>query len=308
MDDLGDDETDFTDESSLGTPLPDTEMSFFDPLHPVPAESNQEDGAGRVYDDSWLLSALSACAELNKEDQSSSATSQDDDGGRATPRVSVAVAQANEEGAIGGDDSQNVVPAEIAYSNHTDGKGIPDDMSSNYSESSSTWDEFDPLAKSKSSKVEIGKGDLPFSLVDKPPLPPSVGKPEVGKGDLTFGLMGSTATRLPPDGQDSSQIDTSSEPATHSVPPPFPADFSVPANNTNISASIGSPLRFWSSSPKDSPEHGSATSSIKSSPARSPRKQLITVDLGERGKNKILPLIIISCPLFLLSMHIPCKL
>ncbi len=37
IDDLGDDDTDFTDESSLGTPLPDTEMSFFDPLHPVGA-------------------------------------------------------------------------------------------------------------------------------------------------------------------------------------------------------------------------------------------------------------------------------
>ena len=58
-----------------------------DPLHPVsPGTTNQESGAVGVEDDSWLLSALSACAELNKEDQSSSATSLDDDG-RGTPLV-----------------------------------------------------------------------------------------------------------------------------------------------------------------------------------------------------------------------------
>ena len=286
IDDLGDDETDFTDESSLGTPLPDTEMSFFDPLHPVPADSNQDEGAAGVYDDSWLLSALSACAELNKEDQSSSATSQDGDGGRATPQVGSIRAQTNGAVAAAGEDSQNVSAnlSEISHSDQASDKGIPDDTCSNYSETSSTWEEFDPLAKSKNSKVEIGKGDLPFNLVDKPPPSLSVGKPEVGKGDLTFGLMGSTTTRLPPDGQDSSLIDSSSEPATQRASP-FPEDCNVPGiPNTKPSAAKSSPLRFWSSSPKDSPQHRSATSSMKSSPARSPRKQLMTVDLGERGE------------------------
>ena len=301
IDDLGDDETDFTDESTLGTPLPDTEMSFFDPLHPVsPGTTNQESGAVGVEDDSWLLSALSACAELNKEDQSSSATSLDDDG-RGTPLVDSAcgsVVLPDGVGAGMGEDSEQHVgdshPVSVSYIDQQNDQGIPDDVSSNYSESSSVWDEFDPLGKTKLSKVEIGKGDLTFSLVDNPLLPPSGGKPEVGKGDLTFGIMGSTASRQPPDGQDSSLLDANAEPCRKNIPP-FQTDSGTSSGDTKKAMAKGSPLRFWSSSPKDSPQHGSATSSMKSSPAKSPRKQLMTVDLGERGKNFVPRHLYFSC-------------
>ena len=290
IDDLGDDETDFTDESTLGTPLPDTEMSFFDPLHPVSTGTDQESGAVGVEDDSWLLSALSACAELNKEDQSSSATSLDDDG-RGTPLVDSACRSVVPPDGVGsgmGEDNEQRVddsgPVSGSLIDQQNGQGIPDDVSSNYSESSSVWDELDPLGKTKLSKVEIGKGDLTFSLVDNPPSSPSGSKPEVGKGDLVFGLMGSITSRQPPDGQDSSLLDANAEPCRHNIPP-FQAESGANSVDTKKSTAKSNPLRFWSSSPKDSPQHASATSSMKSSPAKSPRKQLMTVDLGERGNN-----------------------
>ena len=294
IDDLGDDDTDFTDESALGTPLPDTEMSFFDPLHPVSTGTGQGGGAVGVDDDSWLLSALSACAELNKEDQSSSATSVDEDG-RGTPRLDSRLEplrQVEPDGAgIGmGHDNQYdnggsnpALPGNIDEQNE---QGIPDDISSNFSESSSVWDEFDPLGKSRSSKVEIGKGDLTFNLVDKALSSHSLGKPEVGKGDLTFDLMGCNASRQPPDGQDSSVLDVNTEPSRHDTPS-FQTDSGTSFFDTKKSTAKSSPLRFWSSSPKDSPQHKSTTSSVKSSPAKSPRRQLMTVDLGERGTLKL---------------------
>lgn len=292
IDDLGDDETDFTDESSLGTPLPDTEMSFFDPLHPVPAESSsQDDGSAGVEDDAWLLSALSACAELNKDKSSSSVASQDGGGQEATGvsqasempsgSIDTILSESREHGATGAMDL-----SDITLPDRPSGGGIADDVCSNYSEaSSSTWDEFDPLSKSKTSKVEIGRGDLPFSLVDKPSVSPSLGKPEVGKGDLPVGLMGSTASRLPPDGQDSNTSDANAETdkQRHQNISSFQVDSSLSGvNSVKTSTPKGSPLRFWSSTPKDSPQHGSVSST--SSPAKSPRKQLMTVDLGERGR------------------------
>ncbi len=326
IDDLGDldDETDFTDESSLGTPLPDTDMSFFDPLHPAAAPAAAVvvppgEGAGvpagaaggvgdrgavdlpQVDDDSWLLSALSACAQLNTETQSSSATSQEDSAAAAvhddiqtgTHTVAPGSNQLETAGlaprTAQGDVTVPDVPGATRPDEPDSSGNVPDDASSVYSESSSVWDEFDPLAKSKTSKIEVGRGDLPFSLINKAPSSQPAGKLEIGKGDLTFGLMGSSVDRLPPDGQDSSAVETSGEPDSLSGSPSLQSGVGISAsaiiNNARAPSPKSSPLRFWSSTPKGSPQHrSSTTSSTKSSPARSPRRQLMDVDLGERGK------------------------
>ena len=61
-----DDDTDFTDDSALSTPLPDNDVSFFDPLRRVPVDALDQDPESNT----WLLSAMSICAEL----ESNSAT------------------------------------------------------------------------------------------------------------------------------------------------------------------------------------------------------------------------------------------
>ncbi|XP_064623256.1 ribosomal protein S6 kinase delta-1-like [Lineus longissimus] len=57
-------DTDFTDESALSTPLPDSDMSFFDPI----IEAPEAGMTGQEFSNTWLLSAMSVCAEL--EDKS----------------------------------------------------------------------------------------------------------------------------------------------------------------------------------------------------------------------------------------------
>jgi hypothetical protein len=56
-------DTDFTDESALSTPLPDSDMSFFDPLNEAP----EADMSGQEFSNMWLLSAMSVCAELENK-------------------------------------------------------------------------------------------------------------------------------------------------------------------------------------------------------------------------------------------------
>ncbi len=247
----------------------------FEPLLCSHCVFHARPGASGLEDDTWLLSALSACADLTAESQVSSTTSQDSSmpAGEAAQSAHPKEPILNE----GQDISAGAADLSAIIEPREGAAALPDDLSSNFSESSSAWDEFDPLGKPKTPKVEIGKGDLPFSLVNTQQSEQSAGKPEIGKGDLTFDLMGSSVNRAPPDGQDSSVADVSSETASAS-------QFHPAANNSALPASKGSSLHFWSSTPKGSPQHKSAVSSGKSSPARSPRKQLMEMDLGERGK------------------------
>ncbi len=309
--DFGDDDgdTDFTDESSLGTPLPDEEMSFFDPLHPVPGEGGVM-LSGDQCSNSWLLSALSACVELDKEGPSSSVTStgsnSDDTNEHLDKKLPTLKSDFGEEieQARGSekedltDNSCNIeMPVQGQTNNITgDGRGLPDDLTSNFSETSSAWDEFDPLNKSRSSsKTEVGKGDLPFSLVekDRSGSGSGPGKAEVGKGDLPFGIMSSPSHQAkesvdsgcdlqPAAAEGKTAVSSESAELEYNA-----AEGKVAFDVSKTSTPKSSPLRFWSSTPKESPGRSklrNTVDSTKSSPAKSsPRRQLTNVDLGERG-------------------------
>ena len=56
-----DEDTDATDvESTLGTPLPDSEMAFFDPL--TDSQGDEQPGSRIHTSKSWIMEAVNTCA------------------------------------------------------------------------------------------------------------------------------------------------------------------------------------------------------------------------------------------------------
>ena len=67
-----DDMANLTDESALSTPLPDADITFFDPLQPLPGEDEEGEKMQSSDDqmsNTWLLSAMTVCASLEGECQ-----------------------------------------------------------------------------------------------------------------------------------------------------------------------------------------------------------------------------------------------
>ncbi|KAJ8308108.1 hypothetical protein KUTeg_012982 [Tegillarca granosa] len=127
------DEASVTDvESALGTPLPDAELSFFDPLHNDDLTGTPE----LRTSSSWLFAAMNTCAGMD-EDVPPSPKHSVTDGG-----IQIDFLDSMES-------SIDDIPTPVNDQN-------------DFINSSSTVDitDFDPLKPRSESKVECGKGDL----------------------------------------------------------------------------------------------------------------------------------------------------
>ncbi|KAL3874775.1 hypothetical protein ACJMK2_037745 [Sinanodonta woodiana] len=140
-----DDDTDTTDlESGLSTPLPDADLSFFDPL----SKEHMDIGTTQIkHSKSWLFEAMNTCAEMEadtvKSNEQIRVTDNEDKGLQI----------------MGGDasDTDGTVTGEISSSDDTFGSRTGSVYLVDLSE-------FDPLPRS-GSKVIYGKGDLDISQV-----------------------------------------------------------------------------------------------------------------------------------------------
>ena len=157
-------------EEALGSPLPETELSFFDPL-------SEDSTTGAPSDptqcsNTWLLSAMTVCAELDKEE----------------PQMDSVRRQLSQEGMDGdeggmavrnGSPPQIIVPSSNGESDsmHSDNNGkvtVPTTLPlQSEMTSAESLGEFDPLGSiGKKPKVECGKGDLSHTLVPSLPTTP----------------------------------------------------------------------------------------------------------------------------------------
>lgn len=141
-------------ESTIKSPLPDTDMSFFDPLmsdgKPSPAPELHQSN-------SWLFTALTTCAEMSDDqsDQTISSEHQHEGG------ISINFPSSSPE------TESMVVDDPQSQNNNNSQTGL----SSCHSTPSKTANkliidvsEFDPLRSRTGSKVECGKGDLDLSI------------------------------------------------------------------------------------------------------------------------------------------------
>ncbi|XP_076314285.1 ribosomal protein S6 kinase delta-1 [Tachypleus tridentatus] len=158
-DDDDDDRTTFTDESStLSTPLPSSELAFFDPL----TETHTTEQLTEVSN-TWLLSAIEACSRLDhsvSEDHSSP-----DPNSFSFPRPF--------------DDGEEVESLSVTGTEFVPVKSQKEDdnfSSSDFSTScavSSSWKEFDPLtANATISEFEAASQFKVSSPVEPPTLTP----------------------------------------------------------------------------------------------------------------------------------------
>ncbi|KAK3093939.1 hypothetical protein FSP39_022039 [Pinctada imbricata] len=142
------DDTDTSEvDSALGTPLPVSEISFFDPLTSedsphldLPKESNLRTSS------SWLFDAMNTCAELEQESELEARS----DFTESENGIQISV-----------EESQELESGMESISDPT----LAEDNDENNSRASSTIDlsDFDPLRSRSGSKVEIGKGDIDLS-------------------------------------------------------------------------------------------------------------------------------------------------
>ncbi|XP_013397496.1 ribosomal protein S6 kinase delta-1 [Lingula anatina] len=152
-------DTDFTDDSALNTPLPDTDISFFDPLMNVPNSEDQQDHQG--HSNAWLLSAMTACAELDSSQEHTQTT-------ESPASNDVFDAQIPDNfGVVSSDTSGTEVPELVgAEADSVDGADLVLNR-----DSDSTLGQFDPLGSQSESRVECGKGDLELSFAQHPDVP-----------------------------------------------------------------------------------------------------------------------------------------
>ncbi|KAK3592556.1 hypothetical protein CHS0354_005618 [Potamilus streckersoni] len=135
-----DDDTDTTDlESGLNTPLPDADLSFFDPL----SKEHLDIGTTQIkHSKSWLFEAMNTCAEMEadtvKLNDQNQVTENEDKGLKISDAT----------------DTDDTVTGEISSSDDTFGSRT----------GSLYYSEFDPLPR-RGSKVIYGKGDLDITQV-----------------------------------------------------------------------------------------------------------------------------------------------
>ncbi|XP_062573816.1 ribosomal protein S6 kinase delta-1-like [Saccostrea cucullata] len=136
------DDTDDTDtgevDSTLGTPLPDSDISFFDPL--MSDDQLQPPASTLRTSNSWLFTAMNTCAEMENESQI------EDQDMRADSDAGIQISfekGVNQDKLVSHDEAERTEPTRKPI--------IPDTS------------EFDPLRKKSGSKVECGKGDIDLS-------------------------------------------------------------------------------------------------------------------------------------------------
>ncbi|XP_061172139.1 ribosomal protein S6 kinase delta-1-like [Saccostrea echinata] len=136
------DDTDDTDtgemDSTLGTPLPDSDISFFDPL--MSDDQLQPPESTLRTSNSWLFLAMNTCAEMEKE------LHIEDQDMRTDSDAGIQISFEKEE------NQDRHVSHDVAERTQPTTKPTIPDTS-----------EFDPLRKKSGSKVECGKGDIDLS-------------------------------------------------------------------------------------------------------------------------------------------------
>lgn len=190
--DSEDENTDFSDTSGISTPLPDTDMAFFDPLK---SDTEGADGSNSE----WLVSAMNACAKLE------SVKGEEDDEdlpGLSIPDLPEELRSGDDLRTPTEEDSSalplNPGSCVINQNDVTDGVSRITDITSSDTASSSAVDDLDPCQLRSDSKVEYGTGDLTMSPIrmsgdDVPFLPDADILPSVPP---TLGSLDSQPNRM----------------------------------------------------------------------------------------------------------------
>ena len=252
--DEDDEETDFTDDSTLSTPLPETDMSFFDPLCAPPGGTQDVDDQ---YSNLWLLSALSACEDLDSDGTSTTVASDSDSMTQSDLLVGVTDSAAGSE-SMGRAASKSAV--------RTEGVGAESDSEMG-----------NPTASVRSALSTLPSVDIPDGTK------PSEGSKDI-KDSVATTLDEFDPCKVVPGarvsfGHGDSNFDLS---GPKDVP-------TVPESQENVAQKLPETSPSPSVSPRLLPRttgsgKGSRASSTVSSPSRSPRRQILQVEIGEKGK------------------------
>lgn len=163
----GDDDPDLTDvESALSTPLPEADISFFDPLKSdtISPSPDADSPSELTHSNSWLLSAFKTCADIetNEETPTEHKPVLSEEEGDTGITFQVSGPERGTSPPEDGIDSKTVVGNEAAQSEKAVDKV--------------DFSEFDPLKSRSHSRVDCGKGDLDLS--SRSPSISSCGTPE----------------------------------------------------------------------------------------------------------------------------------
>ncbi|XP_005107032.1 ribosomal protein S6 kinase delta-1 [Aplysia californica] len=170
----GDETVDSDDESILASSLPDADLAFFDPLpHDQPATTAEETGGNMPRSNSWLLTGLNMCAEIDSQPQAEETKDEGSElpslhGPETTKRKDTMLSTDSTLTTSGSTPSSSTLDrlttdADSASDSRKDSLGD----SSTITGHGTDLEEFDPLRKmsqsSDSSRVECGRGDLDLS-------------------------------------------------------------------------------------------------------------------------------------------------
>ena len=158
VDELGDTDAD----SPLGSSLPDTDLSFFDPIKSDPGDHSEQDH-DITQSVSWLIQAKTTCANMDDIDSDMPLGAEAVSDEAVSDEVAVAV-DSNEDGSSVG----RLKSADTVLSDHSSSvQDSRDDLTasgqSGHSDHTFDISEFDPLRGRSLSKVECGKGDIDLS-------------------------------------------------------------------------------------------------------------------------------------------------
>ncbi|XP_064600740.1 uncharacterized protein LOC135466918 [Liolophura sinensis] len=166
----GDDDPDLTDvESALSTPLPEADISFFDPLKSdaISPSPDPDTPSELTHSNSWLLSAFKTCADIETNEETPT---------EQKPVISEEEGDTGITFEVSGPTESTSTPKGGSDINTDSGtEAVPPDASVKALDKAD-FSEFDPLKSRSHSKVDCGKGDLDLS--SRSPSISSCGTPE----------------------------------------------------------------------------------------------------------------------------------